>query len=119
MISLKQFVTEAYNVWTHAEKPVDAAKKHIADLKAQGHKILGTDYKSDLHRQMPDDGRRYSNASILSQDSKGRKMYHSISDVDKDKPDPRISKTANSTRVMRGATKMHMSMKGKFHSDLS
>lgn len=114
MITLKQFVTEAYNVWTHAEGPLDAAKKHVADLKASGHTIVGSHV-----RDMDFNGEKVQSAGILAKDAKGRHTYHAINSVTKsDRSDSRISKSANSTRVMRGATKMHMSMKGKFHSDL-
>lgn len=115
MITFKQFMTEAYNVWTYKENVLGAAKKHVADLKAAGHKILGTEY----HPQHEFNGEKIDSARILTKNPAGKHEYHAFNSVTKsDRSDPRISKEANSTRVMRGATKMHMSMKGKFHSDL-
>jgi hypothetical protein len=115
MQTFRQFMSEAYNVWTHKEAPLDAAKKHVQDLKASGHKIIG----SNFGKTKMADGQEYETARILAKDSKGKHTYHAISSLGKqDRADKRISPSANSSRVMRGATKMHMSMKGKFHQDL-
>jgi uncharacterized protein involved in copper resistance len=115
MLTFKQFIAEAFNVWTHKEAPLDAAKKHVQDLKANGHKILGSSYGKTKMA----DGQEYDTARILAKDSSGKHTYHAINSLGtQDRADKRISPSANSTRVMRGATKMHMSMKGKFHPDL-
>ncbi len=117
MLSMKEFLVEAFSVWTHKESAKDAADKHSADLERQGHRIMGrTMFKHDLPIDKGTNSEGGETHRILAKDMNGKNWVHSIGSITDNmrKSEKRYSKEANSYRVMRPARSHDLKdMKGK------